>query len=1432
MAKKKKGGDARGYATSSVSSSRPKHFKRAASKPVGGKAKRQVQVSQSAQDEIASLMDELKESLRHGDIDAGGKQPHFSLEDKKMIKKITNLNDQLVSLGFTTEQITSAFVAILSGEASTYFRGADGNESDNTAANPMSIDRILDWMCMHLPTKDLPKLFTDTETGPLDPGDEKLSKITFEGILDSCDGESSEKYASINNSLLVPEQIGANKNGLINNFAVDRIRDSESAEVEDIARALKEEEEAAKRQWLLQQYQYEDHEQDEEGVLQLPEKPVHEIKNPTEVVDEVPLEKNIEEVRLEKLEMQNKEDRASLNDDVANYMRSKYEIADLKKKLRKTEQQAKGLRAKIAKMKAKEKEEAGIEEDQHDEKDDCNGGIFSLFDNDVAPESNQPETTVIQSVYIPELSANISPDWTGKRPKELFLEQCRKKKTPKPSFSKIPATKNGCAIKIKLEGGVEKVVQHEGPFSSFKDAEHFASTKALYELDPNVPLYRLLPPLFRDLWKGWLDEKEADKGALDAKKENERQEQIQTLIRAVQDALPDQKKIAVMPNYCSKETEERKDLEDWDDESWDSNSDKKEEQITYTEHVNVVNELTLLGKRMQKDFKKKELSSRYQKMKQIRVSLPMYSHREQLLEAIKKHPVTVLCAETGAGKTTQCPQFILEQAFEGGYADQVNIICTQPRRISALSVAERVAEEMDERIGKHIGYQIRMEAKRSKETRLMFCTTGVVLRRLQDDPDLKGITHVIVDECHERQWQIDFLLIALRHLLATTRKDLKVVLMSATLDSELFCSFFNGAPFFSIPGRTFPVNQYYLEDILEASGYVVEEDSRYALRGTRGDNTASVWVTGRGGEKKRTVVSLESELESLEVSELYDGYSMSTRRSMEIVDEEVINYELIEDLLTLLMLETDNNTMILAPNGNEDGPVENGSVLVFLPGIGEIRVLNEILKSNIHFGDERRFDIIPMHSTLSPKDQKRAFMTPMPGCRKIVLATNICETSVTIADCVCVIDTGLERQIVQNKRSSTSTLVKNWCSRASAKQRAGRAGRVQPGICCKLYSSRTANTVMKKQATPELQRVPLEEVCLSILAGRLSDNCMNFLLQAPQPPSVESVDNALRVLEEVGAIAPIVSDNSKARSETITPLGLHLAKLPVHVRLGKMLIFGALFGVLDMVLTVVSSLSAKSPFVANIDNSPQVKAAHKAMCHPTSDFLTSCKVWDAYIAAMDISPSNARKFCTKNFLNRTAFIEIGEMRKQFFQLLSSIGFIDRSIKTLDDMASSSCNKYNSKEEIVNAAICAGLYPNIAHVTKEPGDSSLALYSKSEKLSFHKSSTNFNKSLSTEWILFQEKFATSKTFVSTTSVIQPFCLLLFGHSVVKHLERKVVIDGWIQLDMAAQVAVMFRELKYALAKGIEERMESNVGAKIEVIIDGICRLLTIEAKDKL
>ena len=260
--------------------------------------------------------------------------------------------------------------------------------------------------------------------------------------------------------------------------------------------------------------------------------------------------------------------------------------------------------------------------------------------------------------------------------------------------------------------------------------------------------------------------------------------------------------------------------------------------------------------------------------------------------------------------------------------DWVNIICTQPRRVAATSLAERVAEEMCDELGNMVGYQIRMESKRSARTKLLFCTTGVILRRLQDNPTLDGITHVIVDEVHERQQQIDVLLIILRQLLQTTRPDLKVILMSATIESELFSNFFQGAPLISVPGRTFPVSSYYLEDLLDATGHVIDEGSQYAIRENHYHETASLLVTTRGGEKRKEVVDLSSQVEPREVSNAYAGYRMSTRRSMGRVNEEVINYDLIEDVLKLITSD-DGHHSFVAPDGAD---MSQGSILIFLPG--------------------------------------------------------------------------------------------------------------------------------------------------------------------------------------------------------------------------------------------------------------------------------------------------------------------------------------------------------------------------------------------------------------------------------------------------------------------------------------------------------------------
>ena len=634
--------------------------------------------------------------------------------------------------------------------------------------------------------------------------------------------------------------------------------------------------------------------------------------------------------------------------------------------------------------------------------------------------------------------------------------------------------------------------------------------------------------------------------------------------------------------------------------------------------------------------------------------------------------------------------------------------------------------------------------------------------------------------------------------------------MSATLDAKLFTQFFPGAPLLKVPGRTFPVANYYLEDLMDATDHVIEEGSRYALRNRRDDSrSGSLWVTTKGGEKRRENFSMNNDAHLAEISEDYVGYKMSTRRSMDRVNEQVVNYDLIEDVLMQLLVNPETNAL-KPPDSNVD--ISAGAVLIFLPGAGEINTLRERLEGSRIFGNRKRFDVIPMHSTLSPKDQRRAFVKSKRGCQKLILATNIAETSVTIPDVVCVIDSGLVREVHQNKRTSTSTLVTSWCSRASLKQRSGRAGRVQAGICCRLFSSRTAKDRMKDQAVPELQRVPLEEVCLSILAGHLGNNCMDFLQQAPQPPSEKSVSLALEVLQQVGAID---SD------EQLTPLGYHLSKLPTDVRLGKMLVFGALFRCLDPILTVAASLSCKSPFPAYAKDSLEAQARHKTFQHGSSDFMTICNVFKAFQEAAAVGKS--RSFCDDNFVSRSALTEIKDTRDQYLNLLCQIGFVSMASK--GPGIPPEYNTNGMKESVVHAVICAGLYPNVAHVDSVQSGVASLTHNK-ERVHIHKSSVNAAKNsvVPSNWIAFYEKFATHRVYISDTALVHPFSLLLFGGPLmVKHQVRKVLVGEWIEVPIAAQTGVLFRELRVKLDDMLKQMIEKPRQESND-LINGIVKLI--------
>ncbi|CAD2220542.1 ATP-dependent RNA helicase DHX57 [Angomonas deanei] len=531
-----------------------------------------------------------------------------------------------------------------------------------------------------------------------------------------------------------------------------------------------------------------------------------------------------------------------------------------------------------------------------------------------------------------------------------------------------------------------------------------------------------------------------------------------------------------------------------------------------------------------------------------REGLPAYLVREQLRSALKEHNIVVIGGETGSGKTTQIPQYLYEFMCEEGRGSVANIVCTQPRRLAATSVALRVAEERDETVGGSVGYTIRLESCTSKRTQLTYCTTGIVLRRLQTDKFLGNVSHVVVDEIHERGVDTDFLLILLKDLVQR-RPDLKVVLMSATMDSQLFSRYFGGAPTISIQGRTFPVNVMHLEQIIPAVHYFVEDGSPYAKRSQTGEAARR-----RNTRKNQHVLDFDDVEDDLDQANQQKQLAKKINASAQTLDTishmdlDVINYELIE----AVVLYIDTTLRI------------EGAVLIFLPGMAEIQKCVDQLKSSEKLS--RTCCFYNLHSTLGSSEQQGVFKRPPKGKRKIIVGTNIMETSITIDDAVFVIDSGKAKENRYNARKSLSELVTVSVSKANCKQRQGRAGRVREGYCFRLFTEAQFDSFDDHQLC-EMHRVPLESLILQIYALRLGDE-VEYLQKALSPPEEKAINSSVRVLKTLGALTA---------EKRLTSLGLHLANLPLDVRVGKMIIHGALLQCIDPVLTVAACLSTRSP---------------------------------------------------------------------------------------------------------------------------------------------------------------------------------------------------------------------------------------------------------------
>ncbi|XAR72299.1 RNA helicase [Bertholletia excelsa] len=750
------------------------------------------------------------------------------------------------------------------------------------------------------------------------------------------------------------------------------------------------------------------------------------------------------------------------------------------------------------------------------------------------------------------------------------------------------------------------------------------------------------------------------------------------------------------------------------------------------------------------------------KMLEFRRSLPAYKEKDALLMAIAQNQVVIVSGETGCGKTTQIPQFILESEVQSVRGALCSITCTQPRRISAMSVSERVAAERGENLGETVGYKVRLEGMKGRDTHLLFCTTGILLRRLLVDRNLKGVTHVIVDEIHERGMNEDFLLIVLKELLPR-RPELRLILMSATLDAELFSSYFGGAPVVHIPGFTYPVRTYFLEDILEMTGYKLTPYNQIDDYGQE-----KMWRMNKQAPRKRKSQIASAVEDALRAADFKD-FGPETRESLACWNPDCIGFNLIEYLLCNIC--------------EKEVP---GAVLVFMTGWDDISSLKDKLLSNPILGDTSRVLLLACHGAMASTEQRLIFDVPEDGVRKIVLATNIAETSITINDVVFVIDCGKAKETSYDALNNIPCLLPSWVSKVSAQQRRGRAGRVQAGECYHLYP-RCVYDAFADYQLPEILRTPLQSLCLQIKSLKLG-SISEFLSRALQSPELLAVQNAIEYLKIIGALD---------ENENLTVLGRYLTMLPMEPKLGKMLILGSIFNCLDPVLTIVAGLSVRDPFLTPLDKKDLAEAAKAQFSCDYSDHLALVRAYEGWKDAdRDLS---GYEYCWKNFLSAQSMKAIDALRREFYSLLKDAGLVDSNITIY--------NSCSYDYHLLRAVICYGLYPGICSVVHNEKSFSLKTMEDGQVLLYSNSVNARESRIPYPWLVFNEKVKVNSVFLRDSTAVSDSMLLLFGGSISKgdtdgHLK---MLGGYLEFFMHPVIAEMYQSLRRELEELIQMKL---------------------------
>ncbi|KAI7215632.1 putative pre-mRNA-splicing factor ATP-dependent RNA helicase [Hortaea werneckii] len=647
-------------------------------------------------------------------------------------------------------------------------------------------------------------------------------------------------------------------------------------------------------------------------------------------------------------------------------------------------------------------------------------------------------------------------------------------------------------------------------------------------------------------------------------------------------------------------------------------------------------------------FNGNQLSDRYFSILKGRRDLPVHAQRQEFLDLYQKSQILVFVGETGSGKTTQIPQFVLYDDLPQTQGKM--IACTQPRRVAAMSVAQRVAQEMDVTLGEEVGYSIRFEDATGPKTIMKYMTDGMLLREAMNDHDLKRYSTIILDEAHERTLATDILMGLLKEVVLR-RPDLKIIIMSATLDAQKFQKYFLNAPLLAVPGRTHPVEIFYTpepeRDYVEAALRTVLQ-----IHATEGEGDILLFLTGE---------------------------------------------EEIEDACRKITMESDE--MIREADA---GPLK----------------------------------VYPLYGTLPPAQQQKIF-EPAPAPfkkggrpgRKVIVGTNIAETSLTIDGIVYVVDPGFSKQKVYNPRIRVESLLVSPISKASAQQRAGRAGRTRPGKCFRLYTEAAFKKELIDQSYPEILRSNLASTVLELKKLGI-DDLVHFDLMDPPAP-----ETLMRALEELNYLACLDDEGE------LTALGKLASEFPLDPALAVMLISSPEFYCSNEILSLTALLSVPQLFVRPAAARKRADEMKDLFAHQDGDHLTMLNVYHAFKspAAQD----NPKQWCHDHFLSFRALQQADNVRLQL-----------RRIMEREELELVSTPFEDKKYyENIRRALAAGFFMQVAK--KDSSGKTYVTVKDNQSVLLHPSTVLAQDS---EWVVYNEFVLTSKNYIRTVTATKPEWLL--------------------------------------------------------------------------